>query len=222
VAKTQRRAAKTAPKPMISPLLVGIVVGIAILVVGGLIVLGNLGTQATAAIDLSQFPSAGNSKASVTIVEYSDYNCGHCRNFNIDTFPRLKADYIDTGKVKYVVHTFNLWPETAIATEAALCAGDQGKFFEYKHALYEKQGQLAFAPSPLTDLAASLGLNRDTFAQCLSNGAHRVEVENARVAAANQGINSTPTFFINNQRVDGNQPYEVFKQIIDQELAKAQ
>lgn len=210
------------PKSPISPLMIGLVIGIAILVVGGLIVLGNINTQATAAIDLSQFPSAGNSKAAVTIVEYSDYNCSHCRSFNMDTFPRLKADYIDTGQVKYVAYPFALWPQTVIATEAALCAADQGKFFEYKHALYEKQGQIAFAEGPLTDLAATLDLNRNSFAQCLSSGAHRAEVETARANAANRGIQSTPIFFVNNQRVEGNQPYEVFKGIIEQELVKAQ
>jgi protein-disulfide isomerase len=108
-----------------------------------------------------------------------------------------------------------------LAAEAAWCAADQGKFFEYEHDLYENQGT-AWNQSNLTDLAAGVGLNRETFGQCLSSGAHRAEVENARQAAISQGVSSTPTFFINNQRVEGNQPYENFKQIIDQELAKAQ
>lgn len=202
--------------------MIGLVVGIAFLVVGGLIVLGNFSQPSAAAVDVIQFPTEGSSNAPVTIIEYSDYNCGHCRNFNMETLPRLKADYIDTGKVKYVVYPFALWPQTVIATEAALCAADQGKFFEYKHALYENQGQLAFAEGPLTDLAATLDLNRNSFAQCLSSGAHRAEVETARITAANRGIQSTPIFVINNQRVEGNQPYEVFKGIIEQELAKAQ
>ena len=74
----------------------------------------------------------------------------------------------------------------------------------------------------LTSLAAELGLDRETFAECLSSGRHRADVENARQAATSRGINSTPTFFINSQRVEGNQPYEVFKQIIEQELARSQ
>ena len=110
----------------------------------------------------------------------------------------------------------------AFATEAAWCAQDQGKFFEYQRALYEKQGQIAYDENGLTDVASQVGLDSAVFSECLSSGKHRAEVENARRAAANRGVNSTPTFFVNNQRIQGNQPYEVFKQVIEQELAKAQ
>ncbi len=134
--------------------------------------------------------------------------------------PLLEAEYINTGKVKYIVHSFNLGrPEMALAASAAWCAADQKKFFEYEHALYEKQGT-AWGQGNLVELAASVGLDRVTFEQCLSSRTHQADVENARQAAASRGVNSTPTFFINNQKVEGNQPIEVFRQIIDQELAK--
>ena len=141
----------------------------------------------------------------------------------LETFSLLEADYIDTGKVRFIVHPFNLGrPEMALATEAAWCAQDQGQFFEYEHALYENQGLIAYDQSSLIDLAAQTGLDRAAFSQCLSSRRHQADVENARQAAASLGVNSTPTFFINNRRVEGNQPYEVFKSIIDQELAAAQ
>lgn len=140
----------------------------------------------------------------------------------LETFPLLDAEYIKTGKVRFIAHSYNLGrPETALAAEAAWCAADQGKFFEYERALYENQG-VVFGQANLVDLAARTGLNRDTFNQCMSNGTHRTDVENARLAAVNRAVNATPTFFINNQRVEGNVPYEEFKRIIDQELAKAQ
>lgn len=113
-------------------------------------------------------------------------------------------------------------PETALAAEAAWCAQDQGQFFDYQHALYENQGQIPLNPGSLTNLAASIGLDESSFGQCLSNRTHRDDVERARQAAASRGINSTPTFLINNQRVEGNQPYQVFQNIIDQEVASAQ
>lgn len=109
----------------------------------------------------------------------------------------------------------------ALATEAAWCAQDQGGFFDYQHALFENQG-MTFNQNTLIDLAVTLGLNRDTFAQCLSNGEHQDDVEKARRAAISKGINSTPTFLINKQRVRSNRPYEEFQKIIDQELAIAQ
>lgn len=131
----------------------------------------------------------------------------------------LDAEYIETGKVRWVVHPYHLGrPEIALASEAALCAADQGKFFEYERAIYENAG-VAFNRNNLADLAAGIGLDRDAFSQCLSDGTHRAELENARRAAANQGVNSTPTFFVNGRRVEGNQPFEAFQSIIEQELA---
>ena len=141
----------------------------------------------------------------------------------LEKFPLLEAEYIDTGKVKYVAYPFNLGrPEMAMATEAAWCDQDQGKFFEYQHALFENQGLIAYDQASFTNLAAETGLDVATFSQCLSSRKHRADVEEARRAAANRGVNSTPTFFINNQRVTGNQPYDVFQRVIEQELVLAQ
>lgn len=111
---------------------------------------------------------------------------------------------------------------TLLATEATWCAADQGKFFEFDHALYERQG-MPLDQGALVNLAAELGLDQNAIAQCLENGTHRAEIADGRRAAINRGITSTPTFLVNNRRrIDGNQPYEVFKQIIEQELAAAQ
>jgi protein-disulfide isomerase len=108
------------------------------------------------------------------------------------------------------------------AAEAAWCAQDQGQYFEFQHALYENQGRVTFNNNTLTDLAVGLGLDREQFSQCLNNRTHRADVENARQAAINRGVSSTPTFFINNRRLEGNQPYSVFQKYIEQELASAQ
>ncbi|MBI1878483.1 MAG: DsbA family protein [Chloroflexi bacterium] len=213
---------KSAAPATISPLMIGIVVGVVVILVGGLIVIGNWNNNPTSPVDINQFPAMGQANAPVTIVAYSDYRCPHCRDFDRETFPKIEDDFVNTGKVRYVVAPFHLWPETTILTEAALCAGDQGKFFDYGHKMFENQDTLGVNPSSLTDLAAGMGLNRQSFAQCLSNGTHRAAVEEATRAALNQGVSSTPTFFINNQRVEGNQPYEEFKRIIEQELAQAQ
>lgn len=131
---------------------------------------------------------------------------------------------MQTGKVKYVVHPYYLLgnPETELAAEAAWCAHDQGKYFEYERVLYERQGALSYTQDGLTDVAQELGLDVEAFAQCMSNRTHRADLENAANAAASKGINSTPTFLINNQRLKGNYPYEEFQRIIDAELAKSQ
>lgn len=140
----------------------------------------------------------------------------------LEKFSLLDAEYMQMGKVKFIVHSFNLGrPESALAAEAAWCAADQGKFFEYEHALFENQGA-AWNQGNLADLAGRTGLDQNALSQCLSNGTHRADVENARRAALGKGVNSTPTFFVNNQRIEGNVPIEEFKRVIDQELAKVQ
>lgn len=136
--------------------------------------------------------------------------------------PLLDAEYIQTGKVKHIVHPYYLGnPDMGRATEAAWCAQDQGKFFEYQHALFENQG-MQMSPENLVLMANEVGLDVEVFTQCLSNGTHRADVAQATQTAADRGVNSTPTFFINNRRVRGNEAYEVFQKLIEQELARAQ
>ena len=140
----------------------------------------------------------------------------------LETEGLLDADYVEAGKVRYIVHPFHLGsPEVALATEAAWCAADQGRFFEYQHILYENQGA-PLNQGALTNLARQVDLNGDSFAACLANGTHRADVAQAQRAAANRGVNSTPTFFINNRQVRGNLPYPELRSIIDQELAATQ
>jgi protein-disulfide isomerase len=135
--------------------------------------------------------------------------------------PLLEAEYVDTGKVKYVAHPYYLGDSAiGLATEAAWCAQDQGKFFEFQHVLFENQG-MPLNQDSLVALANELGLDGNAVAQCLANGTHRTDVAKATQAAANRGVNSTPTFFINNRRVVGNKLYSEFQSIIERELAAA-
>jgi protein-disulfide isomerase len=202
----------------ISPVMIGVVVAAVIFLVGGLIILGNQ-SRVGAAVDESQFPSMGEANAPVVITEFSDFGCSHCRDFALETFDRLKADFVDTGKVKFVVHPFNFGrPDLALAVEAGWCAQDQNRYFDYKKAVFSRQGQMEYSQPNLINLAAETGLNEGEFSQCLSSREHQADVENARQVAMNRGIASTPTFFINQQRLEGNQPYEVFQKVIEQEL----
>ena len=136
--------------------------------------------------------------------------------------PLLDAEYIDSGKVRYVVHPFHFdRPGLALAVEAAWCAQDQSAFFEYQHALFERQG-MSLDQTNLVNLAVEIGLDGDALVECLSSGVHRNDVAKARQAAASRGVTSTPTFFINNRRVVGNVPYAEFQSMIEKELAAAQ
>ncbi len=210
--------------PPISPAVIFGVIALAFVIVGGLIVSGgglNLLNRSNAPINSANFPTKGKADASVTITEFTDYGCSHCRDFEMETASLLDKDYIQTGKVKFVAHPFYLGaPEMAVTTQAAWCAADQGKFFEYHHALYENFG--SYSQTALISIASGVkGLDANALAQCLSKGTHQNDVEQARQDAVSKGIVSTPIFFVNEQRIEGNQPYEKFKQVIEQELAKA-
>lgn len=221
---TSRRRVQEQQKSGVSPMIIGLVVVGALLITAGLVFLGTQSPGATtAAIDLTSFPTMGDPNAPVTIVEYSDLGCPHCKGFITEKFEQLKSEYINSGQVKYVVYPYYLGnPQIGLATEAAWCAHDQGGYFDYQHALFERQGQIEYTSEALTGLATELGLDGQALAQCLSNGTHRSDVENARQAATRRGINSTPTFYVNNQRIEGNLPLSQFETVINQEVALAQ
>ncbi|MCB0210893.1 MAG: DsbA family protein [Anaerolineae bacterium] len=220
--KSSRRAVQTQKSSGISPVMIGVVVAGVLLIVAGLIYLGNQGTEPVA-LDLTSFPTLGDPNAPVTMVEYSDLGCPHCRAFNTEKFEQLKTEYIDSGQVKYVVHPYYLGnPQIGLATQAAWCAYDQGGYFEFQHAMFERQGQIGYTTDALAALATELGLDGDAIAQCVSSGTHSSDVESARQAATRRGVNSTPTFFVNNQRIEGNVPIAQFESVINQEVAFAQ
>ena len=137
----------------------------------------------------------------------------------LDKFDLLEADYIDTAKVRYIVHPYS----PPLAAEAAWCADDQGKFFEFQHALYERQGAISLTQQDaLANLATTIGLDGSALAECLSNRTHRTQVESVRRTAAQRGVEVTPTFFINGQKITGNQPYPEFQRLLDQALTVTQ
>jgi len=170
-------------------------------------------------IDLDDDPVLGDPKAPVTIVSFEDYQCPFCKRSFDQTFPLLKKEYIDTGKVKYVYRDFPLsfHPQAQAAAEAGECADDQGKFWEYHDALFQNQQSLSSAL--YSQLAGQLGLDVEEFDQCLQSGKFTQEVQNDFAYGSSVGVSGTPTFFINGIKLVGAQPYQAFKQVIDAELA---
>jgi protein-disulfide isomerase len=167
-------------------------------------------------INLSTRPIHGNPNAPVTIVEYSDFQCPYCQRAAA-TVKQIMQDY--NGKVKLVYMHFPLsfHPYAKKAAEAAECAAEQGKFWEYHDRLFET-GQLDI--ESLKSHASALGLNTTKFNNCLDSGA----MEGKVLAMQNMGnknrVSGTPTFFINGKMLVGAQPYSAFQQEIDAALAK--
>lgn len=176
-----------------------------------------------AKVDVKQLVSADDPKrgpedAKVTIVEFSDYECPFCERFVRDTMPVLLKEYGD--KVQFVFKDFPLpmHPNAPKAAEAAHCAGDQGKYWEYHDKLFENRRQMS-EPS-LKNHARTLGLNTSKFDECLDSGKYTKKVRDNLQLGRKAQVNGTPTFFINGERLVGAQPFEAFKEKIDEELAK--
>ncbi len=168
----------------------------------------------------------GSPDATVTIVEFTDFQCPFCRRYTTETMPQLKQDYIDTGKVKYVLKNFPLTqihPQAVLAAETAECAGEQGKYWEMHDKLFGEQKQWSGnsdAVSVFKGFAKDLGLDEKAFDECVTSERYKDKIMADQKEGIAAGVTGTPAFFINGQFISGAQPYQVFQQIIEQELAK--
>lgn len=163
-------------------------------------------------------PSLGPADAPITLIEFSDFQCPYCQRWHEQVFSQLMKDY--EGKIRFIYRDFplkSIHPQAAPAAEAANCAQAQGAYWQFHDALFSNKYNLS-ADSYLK-YAAELGLDSAAFQQCLDTRQFAAEVENDFRYAEQLGLTSTPSFFINGIPLVGAQPLEVFKQVIDQELA---
>ncbi|MEX0764159.1 MAG: DsbA family protein [Nitrosopumilaceae archaeon] len=168
-------------------------------------------------------PVLGSSLAPITIVEFGDYQCPQCDKWYLSVRPDIERDYIQTGKAKLVfVDLAFFGPDSKKAAQASYCAEDQGKFWEYHGMLYENQGGINdgwASPQNLKRFASELNLDTSSFNDCLDSGKYQKRVENNIKIATQNGASGTPTFILisdeNQKRIEGAQPYQVFKQELD-------
>jgi protein-disulfide isomerase len=161
-------------------------------------------------------PAMGEQKAPVTIVEFSDYQCPFCSRAE-ETVKKVLDQY--KGKVRLVFRDYPLpfHPQAQKASEAAHCAGDQGKYWQMHEKLFANQSALGVPQ--LKDHAKGLGLDAAKFDKCLDSGEKAKIVETSKKAGDEAGVNGTPAFFINGRPLSGAREFEKFKEIIDYELA---
>jgi protein-disulfide isomerase len=170
-------------------------------------------------------PEQGDPDAPVEFVIWADFQCPFCKRFETETLPLIRANYVDTGKVRFVWRNFvNYGQESQDAAVAAYCAGEQDDFWEYHDTLYRNQGGInsgAFSPSRLLQFAEDQQLDIPTFEACQSQTKYDAVLGADRSVGRSQGVTGTPGFFINGQYISGAQPYEVFAGIIDDEVNAA-
>jgi protein-disulfide isomerase len=175
----------------------------------------------------------GRPDAQVTIVEFSDFQCPFCGRYVRQTFAQIDREYVETGKLRYVVRNLpleQLHPDAFRAAEAAECAGAQGKYWEMHERLFAHQD--ALGADELTQHAAAVGVDMPAFRQCLDSGARAERIRQDMADAQAAGITGTPTFLFalteTNAptvkvigRIVGAHPYASFKAALDGLLSAA-
>ncbi len=173
----------------------------------------------------------GPDSAPIKMVEFSDYQCPFCKRFVDLTEPELQSEYIQNELVQLEFHNFaitggNTPPdsnESTLAAEAAECANDQGRFWEYHYRLFAEQSgenRGAFVPDRLKQFATDLGLDRGEFDACLDSHKHIGLILQEREEAIQLGVGGTPSFSINGELVVGYLPFDQFRLYIEKALAE--
>lgn len=174
----------------------------------------------------------GNAEAPVTMIEYSDFTCGYCLKFFRETWPRLQAKYVETGKVRFLYRDYPRADQGPglDAAVAARCAGEQGRYWAMHDRLFAEGGRLDQAT--FARHAKAIGLNQADFGQCLHNGRHIEQIFQDRQEANDWGFRGTPGFVLTYTKqaptdkdpaiaIPGAFPFEVFSEEIDRMLASA-
>ncbi len=182
-------------------------------------------------VSLGHFPAKGNPKAKVTIIEFADFRCPFCEQFFTNTEPQILQNFVNTGKVKFVFRNFAFLPgnsadgqqASVVAADAAECANDQGKFWDFHDYLYKNQPSESdtsmYNTDTLTQAAVSLGMDETTFRNCLSNKTDESKVSQDLADGQKAGVSGTPSFFINGTPIVGACPYQTIQGAITAESA---
>lgn len=169
-------------------------------------------------------PIMGNVNAPITILEWGDYQCTFCYKFHQNTLDKINEDFIKTGKVKLVFKDFPLnGPDSALAAEAAYCAQDQGKYWQYHNELYKNWGGERtgwITRESLNNFAETVNLELDEFNKCIDDHKYQNKVNSLYDFGKEIGIDATPSFLVFNDqkiiKIRGNQPLEVFLKTFDE------
>ena len=171
----------------------------------------------------------GDKNATVTIIEYASLSCPHCATFYSDGFPKLKEEYIKTGKVKFVYRDFPLNQPALVAGVLSLCQvndrdADAEKYYDFIKVLFRTQESWAFVEdftAKLGTIAKLDGMSDERFNSCIKNSKLQEDILKRRIAAAQTlQISSTPTFFVNGETLGGYGGYGELKNVIEKKLSQ--
>lgn len=204
-------------------LIVGGLIAVGVLVFGGLLYLALRPSQAAPVQTLAEYCeensdrciALGDESADITLVEVADFGCIHCQSFHNNTATPLKEAHLDTGNIRWVVVPYALSASTVPAAASAMCAHEQDKYFDYANALFTIEPPTTrLSADGFRQAAETVGMDMDTFISCMDSGRFLRVIGDNQTAARAVGVTGTPTFFLNDQEINGAQPLAVFNEAI--------
>ena len=163
-------------------------------------------------------PSKGSAKARLAIVEFSDFQCPFCRRVN-PTIQQIEKEYGDKVRVVFKHLPLEMHPKAPAAHAAAEAAHQQGKFWEMHDLIFGNQEEMS--PEKYVEYARQLGLDVERFKRDVASAQVKARIDADSDEAGKLGVTGTPTFFVNGRYLSGAQPFEAFKELIDQELGRS-
>ena len=161
--------------------------------------------------------SVGSKTAPVTVIEYASLTCPHCASFHRTVFPRVKREYIDTGKIRFIVREFPIGRTAGAAAIVNRCA-PEGKYFALFGEFLSRQGEWVsqeVRPDAIFSVAKRTGMSRETFDKCLANQTIIQGLTEVKERGRRFGVIGTPTFFANGRKAQGVVTFEQFKALIE-------
>ena len=169
----------------------------------------------------------GNSAAPIWLIEVSDFQCPYCKRWHDETYQAIDKEFVQTGKIRLAFLNFpipSIHPNALAASEAAMCASVQGKFWPMHESLFNSQDTWAKVNNPMPafdSLSRAAGVEPTRWRDCVAGHAALALINADRDRLVTRGVQSTPTFFIGDETVLGAQPIDSFRVVIKRQLAKA-
>jgi len=169
----------------------------------------------------------GAESAPVWLVEVSDFQCPYCKQWHDQSFAAIDKEYVQTGKVRLAYLNFplsSIHRNARAAAEAAMCASVQGKFWPLHQSLFDTQPNWAGVDNPVPkfdSLAVAAGVNAAAWRQCMTSHATAPLIDADHERSSGAGVQSTPTFFIGDRKLEGAYPVDSFRVAIEAAIAKA-
>ncbi|MCZ7572342.1 MAG: DsbA family protein [Ardenticatenaceae bacterium] len=228
VVRRKADQAKAQPSLLRRPVVLGAIALAAVVAIVAIILASRPAAAPAPAASYEGLPvdgrALGVADAPVKIVEYSDFQCPFCKQADETTVDPLKQQYIPNGQVRFEYQPVAfLGQESLLAAEAALCAEDQGEFWIYHDKLFASQAgenRGTFSVANLKRFAGEVGLNQSEFNTCLDSKKHESDVLQVTREAQSRGVTGTPTFFVNDVRLEGAVPFRDLQTSIERDLAK--